>query len=251
MKFVADPVFWLWLGGVAVTVRLAVRRRWGWAALLGSLVALACAAEAVKLPARLLSSLEQPYLCHGSLPVPAADAVVVLGGYMERFSSGYLGMELNEAADRLLTGIALVREGKGRALVLGGGGRGHPPQPEEAQCATKWMQEWHLVSVPVENLGVSLNTHDEALHLAELAKQRGWKKIVLVTSAWHMKRAAATFRKAGFEVVPVGSDFQGTCALEGEEHIHFVPRSGSLVQFSRWLEEQIGYVYYRVRGWAG
>jgi hypothetical protein len=177
-----------------------------------------------------------------------------LGGYAQPSANNYQGIQFGEAVDRIITGIALVRDGRGRVLVLGGGGSGNPPKPIEAQAAANWISSWNLVSVPVEFLGPCRDTHDEALHTAGLARTNGWKKIILVTSAWHTRRALAVFQKAGLDVVPVAGDFRGIPSDPTAEpkgfHISLIPRTSSLVQINLWLEETLGYVYYWMRGWV-
>ncbi len=252
MKFLADPLFWLWLAVIAAAGCLAFKRRRILAgALLGCALATS-ACEFLQVPARLLASLERPYLLpqDGAAKIPAADAVIVLGGYLERFPHAYSGTELSEAADRVITGIELIRDGKAPVLVLGGGGAGDPPEPVEAQTAAAWMKAWGVVSAPVEFLGVSADTHGEAIHAAKLARERGWNRVILVTSAWHMKRAEAAFRNAGLDVITVGSDFQGTAALMPGHQRSLVPRTQDLNHLRLWAEETLGYLYYRLRSWA-
>ena len=53
----------------------------------------------------------------------------------------------------------------------------------------------------MEEVGPVSNTHDEAVAVAMLARQRGWGQIILVTHPWHMRRAAAAFEKAGVRVI--------------------------------------------------
>jgi uncharacterized SAM-binding protein YcdF (DUF218 family) len=47
------------------------------------------------------------------------------------------------------------------------------------------------------NAGVTHSTHDEAVRALALVRARNWKRIVLVTSPLHTRRACATFEKAG------------------------------------------------------
>jgi uncharacterized SAM-binding protein YcdF (DUF218 family) len=254
MKVLADPVAWSWLALLVTALVLLGRRRRkpGW--LILAVFLLASLLQLIRFPEWLLAGLERPYLKDGRWRMEdgkgAADAVVVLGGYGEASTNALSGIEFNDRVDRILTGLALVREGKGRVLVLGGGGRGNPPQPAEARAAAKWMRSWNLAPVPVEILGPCKDTHDEALHTSSLARTNGWKKILLVTSAWHMRRALATFRKAGLEASPVGSDFRGTVALAAEGRWSFIPRSEGLVLLDLWLEEVFGHIYYWARGWV-
>ena len=250
MKFLMDPMVWgwglLWLGAAYAFYRH--RRKGGWI-LLGLAVGLS-ALQLANVPARLLAGLEHPYLVGSAKSIEPAEAVVVLGGYAQPFTNSYLKVEFSEPCDRILTGVGLIRAGKGRVLVLGGGGWGDPPLPYEADAVKQFIVAWNLVSVPIESLGANENTHDEAVHAVALARQHGWKKVILVTSAWHMRRAEATFIKAGLDVVPVGCDFQGSMVFAKPRHTFFTPRSESMIRFKLWLEEVLGYWAYRVRGWV-
>jgi uncharacterized SAM-binding protein YcdF (DUF218 family) len=248
MKALADPLVWLWLAVVVAGTVCWRRGRKKWGSIILASALLACVFELTNVPARLLASLERPFIFDKSSPIPPADAVLVLGGYGQPFPQSLSGIELNESGDRLLTGIGLVREGKAAVLVVSGGGRGTPPQPLEAQAAKAWIESWKLLPAPVETLGASRNTHDEALRMKDLAQKKGWNKFILVTSAWHMRRAATTFRKAGLEVIAVGCDYQGSVAVQ-RERLSFMPRTSSLWLLRLWLEETLGYGFYRVRGW--
>ncbi len=249
MKLCADPICWLWFALVVSGICLLRRRCRKSGFVLLALALLGSGVETFKIPARLLASLERPYLASAS-PLPSSsDVVLVLGGYGQDFPASSPGIELNERGDRLIKGIELVRLGKAGVLVLSGGPRGNPPEPQDARAAQAWINSWKLVPGRVEVLGPSLNTHDEALQMRNLAQTNSWKKITLVTSAWHMRRAAATFRKTGLDISPVGSDFQGTAALQ-DERVNFIPSTASLVLLKLWLEESLGYAYYRLRGFA-
>src|SRR5437763_1587374 len=56
-------------------------------------------------------------------------------------------------------------------------------------------------------LGANEDTHDEALKVRVLATERGWHRVLLVTSANHMRRASGVFRAQGLEVIPVPCNF--------------------------------------------
>jgi len=40
------------------------------------------------------------------------------------------------------------------------------------------------------------------MYVKDICRQHGFKKIALITSAYHMPRAVDAFKKAGFEVLP-------------------------------------------------
>ena len=203
-----------------------------------------------KLPAYLLSSLERPYVLEDLTAIPKCDAVVVLGGGHSHVSTGTFEIELHDAADRILTAAELVRLGKGNALVTGGGGYGVDGEMvSEGILLKNWLKAWKLFDEPIYDLGVNLHTRDEAVNAAALAEQHGWKKIVLVTSAWHMRRSKGIFEQAGFEVVPVGADFPGTYAMEHHWTLYPVPWYPGFRMAAYYMHEQVGWVYYKLRGW--
>ncbi|MED5453031.1 MAG: hypothetical protein VX961_00750, partial [Verrucomicrobiota bacterium] len=59
----------------------------------------------------------------------------------------------------------------------------------------------------------------------------------------------ALFENVGFEVVPVGCDLQGTSALENMWRFYPVPNNSGFNHLAWYMHEQIGWLYYRLRGW--
>jgi DUF218 domain len=112
------------------------------------------------------------------------------------------------------------------------------------------LQDTRPLPNQVEILGACKNTRDEAIHTEVMAREKGWKKILLVTSAWHMRRALPTFRNTGLEVIPVGCDAPGTAALQNHDRVTLIPRTGTLETFELWFTETLGYAWYRLRGWT-
>ncbi|RME59680.1 YdcF family protein [Candidatus Parcubacteria bacterium] len=55
----------------------------------------------------------------------------------------------------------------------------------------------------------SRNTHKNALECKELMQEKGMHKVLLVTSAWHMRRALATFLSVGIAAIPAPTDYEG------------------------------------------
>lgn len=223
------------------------RRRWavwwlGWGAVLW-------VTGATPLPAWLLSRLEAPYVGMRVEEVPEADVVVMLGGVAREAPAGVFGMDFQSSVDRALMVGELVRLGKAPELVLGGGRtRREEEAPLENELVEPWLRAWGSTPGRVHRLEGCGNTHDEALACARLAGERGWRRVILVTSAWHMRRAEATFRKAGLEVTPVGTDFRGSAKMLGAR-FGVLPGPGGLLDWDVWLHEVVGWWVYRWRGW--
>ncbi len=65
-----------------------------------------------------------------------------------------------------------------------------------------------------------------------------------------MRRAEALFKKTGLEVVAVGADFEGLSSLEADFRIyHIVPDPDGFKRLGYFLHEQVGWLYYKLRGW--
>jgi len=207
--------------------------------------------ECTKLPAHLLAGLERPYARTDLAQLPRADAVVMLGGVLSISTNDVFGFDLSPAADRAVMAAELVRRGKARALVLGGGGHGPGlTEPYEGQLVARWLSTWKTVSVPVYVLGNCANTRDEGQRTLALARAQGWQHLHLVTSASHMKRAAGVFRTLGLRVTCVACDFQGFSALEEPARFSLVPGLGGLEKLGVYLHEEVGWWLYRWRGWV-
>jgi uncharacterized SAM-binding protein YcdF (DUF218 family) len=173
---------------------------------------------------------------------------VVLGGGAWLSSNDFAGLDFGLAVDRILTGMELTRRGQGKELVLGGSTTAEPVVAPELELYRQWLESWEFDQVRILDLGLCRNTRDEAVRTAELAEEHGWSQLLLVTSASHMKRSEAAFRKVGLDVEPVGCDFMGTALLDRRRN--WVPQSATLVVLQIWLREVVGFRYYQLRGWV-
>jgi uncharacterized SAM-binding protein YcdF (DUF218 family) len=175
----------------------------------------------------------------------------LLGGSNGFSNYGVNSIEFSTTSDRIITAAELVRLKKGEALVIGGGEYSSSGQTGlHGQLIAEWLESWKPFNSPIHVLDYSSNTKDEADQTKVLAEKNGWKKIILVTSAYHMRRAEALFKKTGLEMVSVGSDFEGLSSLEADFRIYsIVPSSGGFQALGLYLHEQVGWLYYKLRGW--
>jgi uncharacterized SAM-binding protein YcdF (DUF218 family) len=115
---------------------------------------------------------------------------------------------VGEAGERLEAGITLMQKKKAPWLVFTGGRIPWSNQPEVEGAISR--RAAIARGIPDEQIIITRevgNTADEARAVAALMRERGWRKIILVTSAWHMPRAARLFRKAGVDFIPFPVDF--------------------------------------------
>lgn len=245
-----EPFGLAWLGFTALLVLFIRRRRAREAVLLGVPWLLLTLVVCTALPSWLVSTLERQWTGVDLGALPAADAVVSLGGAGQPSVLEPTGFHFTRGADRLMTSAELMRRGKAPVLVLGGGGyRREDGWGSEADAAKRWMDAWGVAKTPAISLGVCADTHDEAVKTAVLVKEHGWRSIILVTSASHMRRAAATFRKAGLSVTCAPCNY--ISALSRGEPVDWIhaPHPAGAELFGVWFHEVLGSWLYRWRGW--
>jgi uncharacterized SAM-binding protein YcdF (DUF218 family) len=184
---------------------------------------------------------------------------VVLGGATEPALAPRPEVELNAAADRLTHGAALYKKGIAPYVLLSGGDIDFLALTSSSP-ASDMQSVMEMLGVPIKAMwlqGKSQNTYEDALYSCQMIKDKGAKSIILVTSANHMPRAVAVFKKQGCEVTPSPADFTVTQAAWSnlwssdwqEVLINLVPNYSNLSLTTKSLKEYIGWAVYRLKGW--
>jgi uncharacterized SAM-binding protein YcdF (DUF218 family) len=198
----------------------------------------------------LALSWEAAYPPAATADLPEADAIVVLGGIAAQPLPPRIVPDLGGTADRLFETAHLFRAGKAAHIVVSAGNLpwGETVAPE-AQWIARLLGE---LGVPAETITLeqrSRNTHENALFTAAILRDKGWRSVLLVTSADHMRRAMATFRKAGVSATAAPADVQArTPVYDGP--LDVLPNADALTETTAIVKEMIGLVYYRLRGWV-
>ena len=221
--------------------------------------------SSTSLGARLaLGSLEQGLISYGSIEsLPIVDAIVVLGGATHGASDTRIYPEVTDAGDRLVHTVRLYRAGKAKRIILSGGRIQWQQGSTESQNPSKVLSEAEDMKSLLELFGIpdrafilepdSLNTYQNAINTKALLEENNFKQILLVTSAFHMPRALAIFKKLGIDAIPAPTDFR----VSREESPSFqqfcldlLPSAEQLKNTSMGMKEYVGFWVYRLRGWA-
>lgn len=179
---------------------------------------------------------------------PPYEVVVVLSGMVNLGLSREDWIEFNEGVDRILTGISLIKQGLGEKLLISGGsGSLFDQSLKEAELLKKFSIEWGLSADQVLVEATSRNTYENAVHSAEIIRPQNFQRILLITSASHMRRAAAAFHKQGIfpDLYPV--DF--SAQIDTVTLWSFFPSAIALNMSTRLIHELVGIVMYRVQGY--
>lgn len=193
ISIVASIMKWRRLGIGSAIIALLILGLFGWTTA-GSL---------------MLLPLEQRFT-RPATPPEKVSGIVILGGAFEGGINPVRGLqELNEAADRMTEGAILaLRYPEARVIVSGASGTIMRERAGDAETAPPFFEN---LGIPGDRLileGRSRNTEENARFSLELARPVPGETWLLVTSAFHMPRSMALFRKAGFEVVAWPTDYR-------------------------------------------
>jgi uncharacterized SAM-binding protein YcdF (DUF218 family) len=177
--------------------------------------------------------------------IDSADAIVVLSGMLEINEVGDSTYIEWGDPDRFFGGIALFRAEKAQKLVFTGG---KMPWYKAKKTEGEVLKEYAISnSIPSEKIFVTKdveNTADETVAVKELISPS--KRIILVTSAYHMYRAKRLFEKQGFIVIPYKVDFKAS----GNNQVvimDFLPTANDLEKTEIGIREIIGRIFYMIK----
>jgi uncharacterized SAM-binding protein YcdF (DUF218 family) len=166
-----------------------------------------------------------------------AQAIVVLGGGLNRRALEYGGESVHERTlVRLRYGAHLARLFDLPVLVSGG----LPPRAQTSEAAA-------MATVMEKEFGIgvrwredeSRDTAENAEFSARMLRAAGIRRVLLVTQAYHMPRARRLFAQAGLEVVPAPTEIPRE-RDEAPALLDFLPSASALLQS-----------YYALHEWQG
>ena len=174
--------------------------------------------------------------------IDSADAIVVLGGILEINEVGDTTYIEWGDPDRFFGGIALFKAGKAQKLVFTGG---KMPWDKAKKTEGEVLKEYAISNgIPYEKIYVTKdveNTANEAVAVKELVSPS--KRIILVTSAYHIYRAKRLFEKQGFEVIPCKVDYKSARNKEITT-IDYFPSIENIKITETGIIEIVGSCYY-------
>lgn len=201
----------------------------------------------------LTTSLTNRYPFKRVEAMPAADAIVLLSNVLP-YEAEPAYPDLTKAADRVWYAARLYRAGKAPLVIVSGGNVwGGPDRLSPAEATRVVLNEFGVPDDAVVIEKRSRNTRQNALFAAELAADRGIRQVLLTTSASHMQRAEAAFRRAGLDVTPAATDYRPMPSRYEKRWpsiLWFLPSVRALSGSSQGLKEYIGFLVYRLRGWV-
>lgn len=193
----------------------------------------------------LLKPLERKYISANPSDLKA-DAIVVLAGDLRKKVFPRHEVEVN--GTRVIKGVRLYKEKAAPVMIMTGGSG---DLFDQAFREAPLMQELAVeMGVPRDKILVeaeSRNTRESAVYTKSILDKMKAKKIILVTSALHLPRSYALFKKVGIDTVPVTADFYATD--QAYTPFSFIPHPLTLLRSSYAIHEYFGIFVYWLMGW--
>jgi uncharacterized SAM-binding protein YcdF (DUF218 family) len=190
---------------------------------------------------RPLESMYPPLTDTGNIH---ARAIVVLsGGVRDPSLPGFEPEPTDVSLERLVKGVELYRKLRLPLVLVGGSGDPARPELKEADAMARTALG---LGVPARHIHVensARNTLESAVALKRLLESG---RIILVTSAYHMRRAVAFFKKQRFDVVPAPTGYRAERRTLSA--YSFIPRLDNLYSSSAAVSEYLSYRWFSMRG---
>ena len=191
--------------------------------------------------------VEYPWQRIEDSDAPTANAIVVLSGGGISKAPGKGNVFEWGDPDRFFAGINLYQKKKAPKLFFTGGTT--PYDQDSINEGTLYKEHAISMGIPLDAIFVTnkvINTAQEALELRRNFNQANFSsKILLVTSAFHMKRAKKLFERQNFVVYPFPVDFKTSKISPWQSPSQWIPNSYNLDRSSTALRELIGRIVYR------
>ncbi|NGM88892.1 YdcF family protein [Parapusillimonas sp. SGNA-6] len=191
--------------------------------------------------------LEQLYPRQMPAKLPPAPAIVVLGGSTANSRANWFEpYDKATASPRIDTAAVLYKEGRAPLILLSGAAL--DGNTSEAEMMANALEEQAIPASAIVLERRSLTTRENAVYTAEELKRRHIDRILLVTSALHMPRAVAVFRKQGIE--PIAAPAAPQIVVPNDPGFSFwQPNLRALAASRSIIKEYVGLLVYWVRGW--
>ena len=178
------------------------------------------------------------------------DYGIVLSGMFE-YNGTLDRLSARRGSDRLWQAIHLYHKRKIKRIILSGdSGYVFREGLHEADQLKKILIEQNIPASDILIENKSRNTHENAKETVRFLKEGELtsNSFILITSAIHMHRAEACFKKEGLDCATFSTDhyYDPSSSLSINS---FVPSAEAFIMWKRMIKEWIGTIMYRLFGY--
>lgn len=176
---------------------------------------------------------------------------IVLGGMFE-YNNDLKRLSVRRGADRIWQAVSLYKAGKIQKIFVSGGsgyvtGRGL----YEGEQLKKVLVKWGIPEQDILEESISKNTYENAIETKKVLTRSypHFKRFLLITSAQHMRRARAIFKKQDLPCDTFTTDhFTGSKREVSADQL-LVPSALTIADWNGLIKEWVGYIIYDVAGY--
>ena len=179
------------------------------------------------------------------------DVAVILTGVTSYREDVPDRIHTSKGSDRFLHPLQLYRMGKiEKFLITGGSGYVLKDRIPEADQIEKVLLLAGVAEEDIITESNSRNTRENATNTAAfLQKNPDFDKVLLVTSAFHMRRAAACFERAGIKADSFTADFYGYERRFTPDEL-IIPNAAAFNTWHLLIHEVTGFLVYKLLGYC-
>jgi uncharacterized SAM-binding protein YcdF (DUF218 family) len=198
----------------------------------------------------LIASLEEQYPPFDrSLRRDFGSIIVLAGAVMEKGSLRPYNELAASSAERTVCGADLYARGYASTVILSGGDAS--VFSEGPQVAREMKRLAIRLGIPEHAIVIENRSRTTYENAVETKRLIGAKPVLLVTSASHLPRAAALFRRQGIEVTAVPCGYLAKDRTDEPWRVNpfdLLPNVTALEISTNAIQEHIGIVVYRAMG---
>jgi len=194
----------------------------------------------------LLYLLEKNY--HNKINLPEnIDGILILSGATNPFlTKEHDQISLNGSVERLTESIQLIKKyPKAKVFFAGGSGSVKYPDLSHSAVAKKFYEslDINIKNIYFEN--ASRNTYENIFFAKKKFNPNSDERWILITSAFHLKRAINIGEKLGWKFIPYATDYKLPKKFSWKLSINFF---GNLGTFQHSSHEWVGIISYYLMG---
>ena len=183
--------------------------------------------------------------------LPKADVILLLGGALDPEAPGWQPEpNLREAGDRVLYAAKLYGLGLAPKVIYSGGGTDRWGN-SEAKSGSRLLERLNVPAAAQEWEGMSRTTRENVLYSLPILEHIKAKRVLLVTSSWHMARSLRNFRDGaaaqGLEIEFIAASCDPIHLVEYQNPLlRWLPSATALDVSRRLFKELLGMAHARL-----
>ena len=185
---------------------------------------------------------------HTNTKIPEqVDGILILGGATNPLLfKEFDQISLNGSAERLVESVMIIRKfEKAKVIFSGGSGIVNRSDLGHSQVAKLFYKKMGVDINKIFFEDKSRNTHENIIYSKKIAKPKKNENWLLITSAFHMKRALLIAEKNNWKFIPYAVDFKNIKEFKLTPNLNLL---SNLNSFQSGLHEWLGLVSYYLMG---